>query len=36
MEYLLSTGHLSDCSFIVFDDDGEKIVVKCHKFVLIK
>lgn len=34
MEYLLKSGHLSDCSFVVYDDDGEKIVLKCHKFVL--
>ncbi|ALC43770.1 CG11714 [Drosophila busckii] len=34
MEYLLRTGHLSDCSFVVFADDGEKIHLKCHKFVL--
>ncbi|XP_062129749.1 uncharacterized protein LOC133841350 [Drosophila sulfurigaster albostrigata] len=34
MEYLLKSGHLSDCSFIVFGDEGEKIVLKCHKLVL--
>ncbi|XP_030572345.1 kelch-like protein 41b [Drosophila novamexicana] len=34
MEHLLMTGHLSDCSFVVFDNDGNKILLKCHKFVL--
>ncbi|XP_034483383.1 uncharacterized protein LOC117788660 [Drosophila innubila] len=34
MKYLLRTGHLSDCSFVVYDDDGQKVVLKCHKFVL--
>ncbi|KAL7732396.1 hypothetical protein ACLKA6_004371 [Drosophila palustris] len=34
MKYLLKTGHLSDCSFVVYDDEGQKIVLKCHKFVL--
>ncbi|XP_030372925.1 kelch-like protein 40 [Scaptodrosophila lebanonensis] len=34
MEYLLNSGHLSDCSFMVFDEEGNKIVLKCHKFVL--
>ncbi|XP_017956571.1 uncharacterized protein LOC108651417 [Drosophila navojoa] len=34
MEYLLRTGHLSDCSFVVYDNDGEKVILKCHKFIL--
>ncbi|EDW17972.2 PREDICTED: kelch-like protein 41b isoform X2 [Drosophila arizonae] len=34
MEYLLRTGHLSDCSFVVYDNDGKKVILKCHKFVL--
>ncbi|XP_060651961.1 kelch-like protein 40 [Drosophila nasuta] len=34
MEYLLKSGHLSDCSFVVYGDEGEKIVLKCHKLVL--
>ncbi|EDW69215.2 kelch-like protein 40 isoform X2 [Drosophila virilis] len=34
MEHLLMTGHLSDCSFVVYDNDGNKILLKCHKFVL--
>ncbi|XP_032595210.1 uncharacterized protein LOC116805693 isoform X2 [Drosophila grimshawi] len=34
MEHLLKTGHLSDCSFVVYDDDGNKTLLKCHKFVL--
>lgn len=34
MSYLLKSGHLSDCSFALFEEDGSKVVVKCHKFVL--
>ncbi|XP_030373136.1 kelch-like protein 40 [Scaptodrosophila lebanonensis] len=34
MEYLLESGHLSDCSFAVFEE-GTKMIIKCHKFVLI-
>lgn len=36
MEYLLKTGHLSDCSFVVYDNDGKKVILKCHKFILMR
>ncbi|XP_023033243.1 uncharacterized protein LOC111518981 [Drosophila willistoni] len=34
MDYLLKTGHMSDCSFVVFGEMGERITFRCHKFVL--
>ncbi|XP_068150012.1 uncharacterized protein [Drosophila tropicalis] len=34
MDYLLNTGHMSDCSFVVFGEMGERVIFRCHKFVL--